>query len=77
MISQSEELKILANHARTGIPKLTLEEEALLLEIAHPGIPVEINLLHCEEWFDDNSVTDEDNLAYINSLNWSKPTNSF
>ena len=77
MISQSDALKILASHDRTGIPELTLEEESLLLQIAHPGIPVEINPLHDEDWFDDDSVTVEEKLSYINSLNWSKPTNSF
>ncbi len=77
MINQSDALKILAEHDRTGIPELTLEEECFLLQIAYPGIPVEINPLHNEDWFDDDSVSDEEKLAYINSLTWSQPTNSF
>ena len=77
MINQSDALKILAIHDRTGIPELTLEEECHLLEIAYPGIPVEMNPLHDEDWFDDDSVSDQEKLAYINSLTWSKPTNSF
>ncbi len=74
MINRTEALKLLADNDQNKIPTLTIEEQAHLLQIAYPGIPVEINPLHDEDWFDDDSVSDEEKLAYVESLNWDLDT---
>lgn len=64
-ISQAEALALIKSLNYELIPGLTLEEDAEIMRIAFPDTPVVIDLLHNEDWFDDDSVSYEEKAAYV------------
>lgn len=64
-ISQAEALALIKSLNYELIPGLTLEEDAQIMRIAFPDTPVVIDLIHNEDWFDDDSVSDEEKLAWV------------
>lgn len=68
VISQAEALDLLASINYGPMPGLTDEQVRTFFSIAYPGEELEIDHIHHEGWFDDDSVSDEEKATYLKQI---------
>ena len=66
-LSQEEAFNYLESINFEFIPGLTDQQALTLLKTAFPDTPITLNDPHNEDWLDDDSVSDDEKLAWINA----------